>query len=1219
MNVRATPIRAETRRRIRIFLASPSDVGEERALLYQVVDRLRYERPVAAVVTLEVVSWDDPGGGVPLLASEDPQTTVDAARASPASCDIVIVIFWNRLGTALGRDHPGVRLPDPARSGTEWEYRLALEAAERHGSPKILVYRRSQGLYLPPRLSHEERDELLRQVDLVDSFFQALDPEIDGGGQRGFNTYERPEDFERLTEGHLRSLIHELAAGRATADVRQSPAEELDLWHGSPFPGLRSFTPSDRPIFFGRNRETAHLVDRLRASPFLAVVGASGSGKSSLVGAGLLPRLADGVLGAGARWWVPGFDREASRWDGLRVTPAEIGSDPFLPLAVQLAHPLRETPRAIASLLHDAPTSSAEVVRRVIHTTGHNVAVLFVDQFEELFTLVDPSAAQGYIAALQALVTSGHCYVVVTLRSDFYHQCLEHGELAHLLENGQYPLPAPDALYEIVARPADRAGLTFEEGLVDTILADTGHDPSALPLLAFTLDELYRRSGSGGELTFAAYQALGGVEGAVATRADTIFDRALADLTDVDVARIFRVLLEVDEAGRVIRRRARRSEVITDRRSARFVSAFTEARLLIQYQSEIEAEPTVFVAHEALFRSWSRLSHWIDTAAEDLRLLRKLQVAVRDWEEHGRSDAYLWRHERLEPVYQMVARLEPPLSEAMRTFIRPEYERVIESFQSPDTAPYRRQTDADRLLAIGEVSVRSVVSCLGDNDDRVREAAAGLLVRFGGPAVEPLMSNFSEGGPEERLARLTSLVRIADSRAQLLLVGCLEDPDMRIQAVAVGALEATSGEQGRAALERLASSSSIDARWRAAGALGAFGESAVPVLVRTLADPSDKVRRQAHEAILAIGAPAAPLLAQNLDDADRRHALRVAEALIGLGPAIAPVVEDTLSRLGSDGRELALAVLAAVGGPATGEMVARLAVDGDGDGDGDGDDTTLRVLAVEAAATLGSQVCTDAVMDALNDHDAWVRAGAVASIVERGDVFVDPLLAILASSRPTAVRSSAAAALGYLGALSVPGLIAALNGGDRFVTPRAALALTRMGGPGVVDLIGALDDAQPDVVEMASRVLRTSTAAVTALAPLARAPNAHIRRAVARVLGDAAPARAFRPLLRLLADSDAEVRAEATKAIARLGEDGVDALARLALTADDLLRDAASDALVAIGPPATRSLVLLATRVKESDRAALARMLARFDDPHALLAAVALGGAEGVRARSTQS
>ncbi|HEY3485639.1 MAG TPA: HEAT repeat domain-containing protein, partial [Ilumatobacteraceae bacterium] len=845
-------------RRLRVFLASPGDVNEERALVYDVVEKLRYERSIASVATVDVVAWDDPAGGVPLLANETPQQTIDNALVSPADCDIVVVVLWNRLGTPMPSDHPAAAMDRPPRSGTEYEFRLAADAANVNGRPKILVYRRTQGLYLPPQISRDERDALLRQVDLVVDFFESLGPE--GGSHRGFNTYERPDDFQRIVEAHLRTLLHELVGELDPTTSSTSHIERGELWEGSPFPGLRSFTPADRPIFFGRGRETSQIVDRLRSSPFLAVVGASGSGKSSLVGAGLLPRLASGVLGDDRKWMVPDFDRSVHRWNGLRVTPAEIGPDPFAALAVQLAPLVGESPRAITEELRSGPARLTAMVERALVQSHHDVAVLFVDQFEELFTLVEPSAVTPYVDSIAHLVESGFGVVVLTMRSDFYQQCLELPTLAHLFERGQFPLPAAtDALYEIVARPAERAGLVFDEGLIDRILADTGHDPNALPLLAFALDELYRRS-TGGRLTFENYEWLGGVAGAIAMRADQVFQTMLSDLTDIDVAHIFKSLLEVDEGGRVVRRRAPRSSVAADERSDRFVKAFVDARLLVQSRSEIEAEPTVFVAHEALFSSWTRLSQWIATAADDLRLLGKLELAVSDWEEHHRADSYLWPHERLEPVYTMIARLEPDLSDAMRTFIRPEYERVIESFRSEDRETYGRLTDADRLLAIGPLAIPAVKDCLSSDDTAVRDAAANLIWRFGGPAVEPLVDGFDACGAEERLARLTALVRIGDRRALPMIVRAATDADRRVQSVAIGALETLGGDDGRRALESIATSGDTDARWRAAGALGAFGEAAVPSLVQALRDPDANVQHRAGEAILAVGAAAATAL-----------------------------------------------------------------------------------------------------------------------------------------------------------------------------------------------------------------------------------------------------------------------------------------------------------------------------------------------------------------------
>jgi hypothetical protein len=293
-------------RHIRVFLASPGDVADERALALKVLEALPYEPFLRGKVTIQVVAWDKPGAGTPMLATMTPQEAIAKGLPKPSECDIVVAVFWSRMGTPLPQDWvkpqalrylAGTKFePLDARylSGTEWEYFDALQAAESTGRPKVLVYRRTEKQ--PLDQADPEFDDKHKHWRLVKAFFGAF-RNPDGSLRRGCNEYATPSAFEKDLRDHLVGVIKELlevpAVGDAAA-VRAEPARsEPLLWKGSPFPGLRPFTDRDWPIFFGRGRETDGLIRKLAdpSNRFIAVVGASGSGKSSLVWAGLIPRL----------------------------------------------------------------------------------------------------------------------------------------------------------------------------------------------------------------------------------------------------------------------------------------------------------------------------------------------------------------------------------------------------------------------------------------------------------------------------------------------------------------------------------------------------------------------------------------------------------------------------------------------------------------------------------------------------------------------------------------------------------------------------------------------------------------------------------------------------------------------------------------------------------------------------------------------------------------
>lgn len=331
---------------LRVFLASPGDVTQERGLALQVLEQMPYDPSLRGRVTIEAVAWDKPGAGTPMLATMTPQAAIAAGLPKPSECDIVVVLLWSRMGTPLP---PEYRKPDGGAylSGTEWEYLDALDAAKRCGRPEILVYRRSEKCLLDS--DDPQLDEKLRQRRQVEAFLSAF-RNPDGSIRSGFNEYAVPEAFGRQLDLHLRTVIPRVLRRRSAATpsaVAPTASRQPALWQGSPFPGLRAFTPDDAPIYFGRGREADELVARLASGcHFLTVVGASGSGKSSLVAAGLIPRLKDNAIEGAKDWLLPGVVAagagERKQWVGLRFTPGELGDDPFVALAAKLAPMLPE-------------------------------------------------------------------------------------------------------------------------------------------------------------------------------------------------------------------------------------------------------------------------------------------------------------------------------------------------------------------------------------------------------------------------------------------------------------------------------------------------------------------------------------------------------------------------------------------------------------------------------------------------------------------------------------------------------------------------------------------------------------------------------------------------------------------------------------------------------------------------------------------------------------
>ncbi|WP_086668598.1 HEAT repeat domain-containing protein [Lentzea kentuckyensis] len=1080
--------------RIRVFLSSPGDVADERAIALEVLDRLPYEPALRGRVALEVVAWDKPGAGAPILASGTPQASIDSGLPRPRDCDVVVVLFWARMGTPLPYPEYS-RAGQPYLSGTEWEFEDGVS-----GSGQVLLYRRTTELLISA--SDPERTKKQEQYDRVEGFFARLRDPVTGAILRGHKGYAAPEQFREELSADLREVLHRLVVGEARQDTGPR-------WRGSPFPGLRSFTPNDAPIYFGRGRETDELVSRVDASRFVAVVGASGSGKSSLVGAGLIPRL------AARGWTVP--EHTGNQWFGPRFTPAELGDDPFLALAVKLGGTPREVVRDLRA---------GDLAR---HVTGETL--IFVDQFEELFTIVAPEHVEPFVALL---ANPGPAHVVATVRSDFYHRCVEIPALAKLLETGQFPLSTPtDTLIDMIARPAERAGLEFDEGLPGRILDDAGKQPGTLPLLAYTLDELHRVCP--GTLTHHAYERLGGVAGAIGTRAEDVFQRKLDDATRATFDAVFRELVDIDEHGHVARRRAPLSTVVTNPAAERLIDVFVEARLLVR-SADAGQEPVVSAAHEALFGSWDRLREWIELGQDDLVLLRRVRAAAREWDEADRADAYLWQHERLQPVYEMIARLQPTVDPVLEQFIRPEHERLLAEFTSPALEGYRRQNIADRLCVIGVYVVPELMDAMLDGVPAVRTAAAAALARLAPASVIGLVEAAAHHpSADVRLAALSALRQTTDPQVVPALGHALHDPDDRVRSLASGGLRAIGGAEAQAILAAASTDADVDIRWQAVGMLGAFGEAAVSPLLLAMRDNDVRVRTDALRALQAICADAPEPLISALHDQSASVRAAATEVLGTLDERAIPAL-----------------------------LAARDDLD---------DDVAWRVA--DALEALGHNDPVDELIANLPD--------GIEALVRCGDEAVTPLQAALMSPRPSEVRVAAARALSRLGPDGAEALQAAVEDERPQVWLRAMDALETWPG-GMNDML----NRQARQCEVAIALLPTSDLLLAAA--LMDAPT---RQMIAQTLQIRSTEEVKATVVRLMQDRERSVWAAATDSAAVIGSEMLPLLAPLVHSANSDVRTAVELALRAIGGEAVPWLLDL---VSASDQRARKLAIAVLTD-----------------------
>jgi WD40 repeat protein/class 3 adenylate cyclase len=407
-----------------------------------------------------------------------------------------------------------------------------------------------------------------------------------------------------------------------------------------PYKGLVPFEPEDNELFFGREELVEQVAGRLRSAPFLAVLGPSGSGKSSLVRAGV----------------VPGLEREGGSPPASIITP---GDDPLGELA---------------------------------ETRG--AGVLVVDQFEEVFTLCsDEEKRRTFIEAILERADEG-TRVVIALRADFYGHCAAYSRFAAALSDHQV-LVGPmteEELRRAVERPAEQAGLLLEPGLVEGIIRDVIGEPGALPLLSHALLETWRRR-SGKMLTLLGYLQSGGVEGAIAKTAETVYRDALS-LDQQALARsIFLRLTEFGEGVEETRRRVSVHE-LTPRAEqaddvAEVLGRLTDARLVIVDDGTVE------VAHEALIRHWPTLRAWLDEDREGRLIHRRLTEAAREWDALGGDSALLYRGLRLAGASDWATAHDAELNELEREFLAASHEAELGEIEAT-----RRRNRRLRVLVV---------------------------------------------------------------------------------------------------------------------------------------------------------------------------------------------------------------------------------------------------------------------------------------------------------------------------------------------------------------------------------------------------------------------------------------------------------------------------------------------------------------------------------------
>ena len=676
----------------------------ERRRVENVISRLNGD--FAEVACLQAIRWE--------TECYQAFSTFQAQIPRSTDCDLVIGILKWRLGTELPPDF-GEKLPDGRSfpSGTAYEILTAIEKRQKGGEfPDIYIFRFAAS---SPSVAIEDPDRAKIEHDwqVLKGFFQEWFLTNEGHFKAAFNSYSSVDDFEAQLEKLLRKWIADKVAGGRM--IRWPIAVK-----GSPFRGLAAFGAKHAPVFFGRSDDTNRAVELWReagrrALPYLLIVGASGSGKSSLARSGLIPRLT-----------TPGVIKEVDAWRVAVMRPGDSPAGPFTALATALMQdalglPNEEegrgpalpeigdgnsrTPAELAAVLHNADVTAAikPIVNALfrIGTAEHDRErynrevrcdlVLLIDQFEELFAAsVSEAERTRFIDLMAALVGTGRIWLAATLRADFYARMLDQPALKKLKEQGStYDLaaPGPVELAAIVRGPAEAADLVFEmdpatgERLDEQLLRDADR-PDMLPLVQLALSRVFEgRETVGGKtcLPIKVYESLGGLKGIVNEAGET----ALASLGEAEKARLPRLLRQLavpthdqDATGKgaLTIRAVPLAQAAPDETARRLLDALVTARLVTT--SGIEVEAQVRLAHQRVLEDWTRARSIVAESADFYRIRADLEESRRKWETGKRRDELLTRGLALAEAESIVGKYGDELTPEVLAYVRASRKRA---------------------------------------------------------------------------------------------------------------------------------------------------------------------------------------------------------------------------------------------------------------------------------------------------------------------------------------------------------------------------------------------------------------------------------------------------------------------------------------------------------------------------------------------------------------
>ncbi|MDR1341952.1 MAG: hypothetical protein LBK18_01705 [Prevotellaceae bacterium] len=588
-------------RTIKIFISSPGDVKNERQIARRVIAKLGREFAVADI-KLEALLWED----MPLQATSSFQGGINQI-VNAKLVDIAVFILWSRLGSPLKE----FTKPDGSsyKSGTEYEFEMMYAANQQSGgTPAILAYIKNAPVSIILSQSGNIDFEEIEQHKKAQRFIQEkfYDPQT-RTVYGAYHQFDVPTSFEQKLTEHLRRLI-----------IDKIGHEPIPIeWKGNPYIGLRSFRKDEKIIFFGRKRSIEKIKKLIKedttqsnnaASVF--VLGESGSGKSSMIRAGLLPDIMDFGLNGHLEWNEP-YDFTFSQFRG----------DVYNEIVKKLtdAFPNLKNTAIGKDLIAGKEINFSYLADYLV---SNKSVIFFIDQFEELFTdpLITEEERIRALNLLYGLAVTRKIWLFFAMRNDFYHKFTAYPALLELKrESIPYDLPKMrySEFQEIVEEPAKKAGLKWErkngKELNKQIINDISSDIDDLPLIEFALSELYNFKDENNQLTFDAYQQIGKINGAVIKYVDDFYNGLTEEEKNIFYQMLSALITpSAENENLYVRKTALRKDLQKSDKHKLLIDKLIDKHILVSGKDDTEKEATISIVHEILILQWQVIQKWIE-------------------------------------------------------------------------------------------------------------------------------------------------------------------------------------------------------------------------------------------------------------------------------------------------------------------------------------------------------------------------------------------------------------------------------------------------------------------------------------------------------------------------------------------------------------------------------------------------------------------------------